>query len=162
VVSHVQSKSGDVSYRHQLDRARRFLERLHDLNHAGWGTANEIEFQDMMWSFFQHCWRVKDWVRRDPSVTSDQKMAVDDLAHQSVALGVCRDLCNGTKHLGARSGAKHGHIEADYVLGFTGLMDCVVEDGQGQEISGIELANLCIAEWERILGLQNLATARLS
>jgi hypothetical protein len=162
MVTHVRSKFGEAGYRHQLDRARRFLERVQDLSHAEWSTANEVEFQDLMESFFLHCWHVKDWVRHDPCVTSNQKMAVDDLARQSAVLMACRDLCNGTKRLGARSGAKQKPIEADYVLGFTVAMDCVIEGAQGQENSGIELAQLCIGEWERILESQGLATARMS
>jgi hypothetical protein len=116
-----------------------------------------------MWAFFQNCWHIKDWVKHDPLVPSATKEIIVDMAeNQSVDLKMCQQLCNGTKHLGARPGAKHSRIESEYVDGFTVDMDCVIEDASGNLISGKDLASRCIAEWERILNSQSLATARLS
>jgi len=41
-------------------------------------------------------------------------------------------------------------------------IDCIFDDGHGNSISGKRLALDCIAEWERILQSQGLATSRLS
>jgi hypothetical protein len=41
-------------------------------------------------------------------------------------------------------------------------IDCIIADGYGKLISGKQLARDCIAEWERILQSQGLATARSS
>jgi hypothetical protein len=149
---------GNTGYRHQLERARRFFSRVYDLSHPDWGTSAEVEFQDMAWAFFQNCWHVKDWVRHDPKVTDAQKTAVIDMAHNSSDLMVCREMCNGIKHLNKIPGeAAHSHIDAEYADGFTVHMDCVIEDGGGKPISGKELGHRCLAEWERILTSQGLA-----
>jgi hypothetical protein len=148
--------TGYTGYRHQLDRARRFLNRIEGTH------ANEIDFQDMVWAFFQNCWHVKDWVEHDPKVSRPVKDAVEDQARRSWALKICRELCNGTKHLGARHGARHQHVEMDFDSSSKAAMDCVIDDGRGSDISGKELARTCIAEWERILKSHRLATPRSS
>ncbi len=158
---------GNAGYRHQLDRARRFLDRVVQANDVDWSEMDDVGFQDMMWSFFQHCWHVKDWVKYDPLASSAQKAAVSRMAHRSTTLRICRDLCNGTKHLKLKepssgSGASHQHIELDIAPGWgVAQMDCIIDDGHGHPISGKQLARDCIAEWERILQSQGLATARL-
>jgi len=98
MVRNVVVAMGNTGYPHQLDRARRFLDRI-QANYQDLEGINEVEFQDMMWSFFQHCWHVKYWMRHDPLASNAQKKAVNDRAHQSGALMICHDLCNGTKHL---------------------------------------------------------------
>ena len=59
MVRHVQTRAGHIGYRDQLDRARRFLDRMEA------PCSNEVEFQDMVWAFFQNCWHVKDWIEND-------------------------------------------------------------------------------------------------
>jgi hypothetical protein len=150
---------GNAGYRHQLERARRFRGRIYDLIHADWGTSpDEIAFQDMMWAFFQNCWHVKDWIKNDPLVPSATKSILVDLAeNHSADLKMCQELCNATKHLGARPGAKHSHVDSTSIDGFPVDMDCMIEDASGNQISGKHLAQRCIAEWERILTSQGLA-----
>ena len=158
---------GNGGYRHQLDRARRFLERVL-AGFEGLEDLNDVEFQDMMWSFFQHCWHVKDWLHHDPLALTAQKTAALALAHQSSALMICRDLCNGTKHLNLRHpssgvGASHQYMDLDIDTGLGRYeVDCIIDDGRGTLISGKRLAQDCIAEWELILQSQGLATARPS
>lgn len=169
----IQSVSGAAGYRDQLDRARRFLDRvvksefdLEITQHMG--NMDHVEFQDMMWSFFQHCWHVKDWIRRDPVASSAQKTAACRMAERSTPLKICRDLCNGTKHLqldnpGSAAGANYEHIDMT-IAPEKGLfvLDCVIDDGRGNLISAKQLAHECIADWERILKSQGLDTARMS
>jgi hypothetical protein len=118
MVRQIQSVSGATGYRHQLDRARRFLDRVQAANNADWGNMNDVEFQDMMWAFFQNCWHVKDWIDHDPLVPRGTKDAAIDLAHQSPDLKMCQQLCNRTKHLGARPGASHHHINTSIAPGW--------------------------------------------
>jgi hypothetical protein len=153
--------SGNTGYRHQLDRVRRFLERFEGPH------ANDVDFQDMAWAFFQNCWHLKDWVDNDPLASAAQKTAVIRQAHASAVLMICRDLCNGTKHLGLErpgsgSGAGHDHVAITIVPGGPSTIDCIVQDGFGNPTSGKQLARDCVKEWERILQSQKLNTAQLS
>jgi hypothetical protein len=162
MVRHVQTRAGHLGYRHQLDRARRFLERMEqsvdDMDDEG---MTDVDFQDFVWAFFQNCWHVKDWVEHDPLVSPIAKQAVIAQARQSVVLKVCREMCNGTKHLGARQGASHDHIDTTIVPGGPIIRDCQIDNGAGQLVSGKLLAHQCIAEWVSILQSQGLATGRL-
>jgi hypothetical protein len=163
MVRHVQTRAGHIGYRDQLDRARRFLERMEqsvdDMDDEG---MTDVDFQDMVWAFFQNCWHVKDWVDHDPVVSLVTKQAVLAQAYRSVVLNVCQDMCNGTKHLGARQGASHDHVDTTIVPGGPIIRDCLIDSGAGQLVSGRMLARQCIAEWVSILQSQGLETARRS
>jgi hypothetical protein len=167
MASGFQTVSGNNGYRHQLDRARRFLERV-ETDYQGLEDINEVEFQDMLWSFFQHTWHIKDWLRHDPLASSGQKKVAISMAHRSSVLKICCDLCNGTKHLkldrpSSGAGATHLYVDMNIVPGRGRFeIDCILDDGHGTQISGKKLAQDCITEWERILSGQGLAIARLS
>jgi hypothetical protein len=165
VVRGLQTRSGHIGYRDQLDRARRFLDRVERpiLDELDLQELDDVAFQDEMWAFFQNCWHIKDWISNDPLVLSATKDAVISMAHQSQDLLICRDLSNGTKHFGLRDGAMHVRTDTtvDFERGFIEV-DCVIDDGNGQEISGKALARRCVEEWERILDVHGLATARRS
>jgi hypothetical protein len=158
----IETISGNTGYRHQLDRVRRFLDRVEGPH------TSDVEFQDMMWAFFQNCWHLKDWVDHDPLASDAQKKEVIDQAHASAPLKICRDLCNGTKHLGvdrkpsSGTGAAHDHVAITIVSGESSTIDCIVKDGFGSPISGKWFARDCVAEWERILQSAGLNTTRLS
>jgi hypothetical protein len=155
-VKGTQTRAGHIGYRSQLDRARRFLDRLDTPG------INDVDFQDIMWAFFQNCWHVKDWLHNDPKVDQTVKAAAIARAHDSVALKVCQEMCNGTKHLGQRLGASHDHIDTNVTPGGETLIDCIVDNGAGKMVSGRALAHQCIAEWVGILEFHGLATARMS
>ena len=120
----IESVAGNTGYRHQLDRARRILERVEPMSMTEWdaaadGVADDVEFQDMMWAFFQNCWHVKDWLRNDPSVPAAVKKSAIELLHNEAGpLKICHELCNGTKHLGQRSGASHRRVDLEIVPGW--------------------------------------------
>ena len=159
----VQTRAGHIGYRHQLDRVRRFLARVEG------GHASDVDFQDMIWSFFQHCWHLKDWVEHDPLASPTQKSAVKRAVHNSPLLLICRDMCNGTKHLkldnpSSGTGAQHNHVDMKITPGsdHPAELDCLIDDGMGRLISGKQLARDCVAEWERILTATGLNTARMS
>ena len=163
----MQVSGGYPEYLQQLDRARRFLDRV-DRHIEDLEQIDSVEFQDMMWSFFQHCWHVKDWVKNDQALSPAQVAAVLAKACESASLIVCQDICNATKHLQlsrprSGTGAGHRHVETIIEPERGRLeVDCIIYDGQGHTISGKQLGRDCIDEWERILQSEGLATARRS
>lgn len=153
------------TYREQLDRVRRFRARLDEEYHS------QLVFQDIMWSFFQHCWHLKDWVKNDRILVTDaQRAGVHAAVHAPGSpLLVCRDLCNGTKHLtladpSSGTGARHHHMSTTVFLGSNRPVeiDCLIDDGSGtgKLISGLQLAGECVALWEHILKAQGLDIGR--
>jgi hypothetical protein len=164
MIQTVQSVTGNTGYRDQLDRARRFLDRILASPQDNGDSPSEVEFQDNVWAFFQNCWHVKDWVESDPLASPAQKNAVLAEAHRSSLLKICKQMCNGTKHLEVRKGeAQHSYVETTGIPGYrTFSMDCLIDDGAGNSISSKDLGRQCIAEWERILSAQGLAITRRS
>ncbi len=163
MVRHVQTRAGHIGYRDRLDRARRFLERIErSVDDMGDDGITHVDFQHIVWAFFQNCWHVKDWVLYDPLVDQVTKDAVCKRAHDSGVLRVCQDMCNGTKHLGSRPGASHDHIDTTIVPGGPIIRDCLIDTGAGKLVSGRMLAHQCIGEWVSILQSHGLTTAQLS
>lgn len=161
------SQNGHIGYRNQLDRARRMLERIETAaSNLDFIEIDDVAFQDDVWSFFQACWHVKDWVRHDPLVPQATKDAIKQQAERSRVLLMCHDVCNGTKHLKLTTpragGARYHSTESKLEGGLVVSMDGWIDDGAGNHISAKSLARQCIAEWERILQGHGLATARMS
>jgi|GEM_PF-2222468 len=47
----VRSVSDSTGYKHQLNRARRFLDRV-QMTTDDWADMDDVELQDMMWAFW--------------------------------------------------------------------------------------------------------------
>jgi hypothetical protein len=90
---HVVSFKSGSGYRAQLDRARRFLDRVQSLD-----PRRDVDYQDDVWAFFQNCWHIKDWLKHDYRVPASVRDRAIAAAHRSKVLQVCRDMGNGTKH----------------------------------------------------------------
>lgn len=151
----VQVRAGHIGYRHQLDRTRRFLERIEGPH------SNDVDFQDMVWAFFQNCYHVRDWVCNDPLLEKSQVTSIRTKASRSLPLQRCGDLCNGTKHLREKP-TRHSHVDIVITPGEQVNLDCIIDVGCNQQISAKQLARECVAEWEHIFQSEGLATARLS
>ncbi len=141
-------------YLDQLERVRRFLNRIHQQDRS------PIEYGDDIWSFFQNCWHLKDWVKNDPSVLSNVSQSIERLVAASPSLMICADLANGTKHLklkDPRVGAKPSHCNLTIVPGESSKVEYLVDSGSGTQQNSLDLARECLREWERILHEQGLA-----
>jgi hypothetical protein len=153
-------------YLDQLNRARRFLERMKA------ATQGE-EFQDMAWAFFQNCWHVKDWLRNDrrvPNHPNSPNSRCSQMAHASAALKICKGICNGTKHLifdhDQHEGSEH-YLAITMPLAPVGVadnkpneFDFVIHKVDPRFASGKKLADECIAEWVHILRSEGFDTTR--
>lgn len=140
-------------YMSQLNRVRRFLERISDQDRS------PVEYEDDMWSFFQNCWHLKDWVKNDRRVPQHVRDSIEGLAGHSGPLQICADLANGTKHLELRDprvGAKPSHYNVSIVPGEWSKVEYTVDPGNGTQQDGLDLARKCLLEWESILGAQGL------
>jgi hypothetical protein len=143
------------------------LERVENAaSDLDWSEVDDVGFQDDLWSFFQACWHIKDWMRHDPLVPQPIKDAIKQQAESSPLLLMCHDICNGTKHLKLTTprggGARYDSTESRLVDGFVVSMDGWIDDGTGKRISAKDLARKCLAEWVRILQSHGLTIARMS
>jgi hypothetical protein len=155
----IQAKTGQ-GYREQLDRARRFLERIEST-----GPRRDVDYQDDVWAFFQNCWHVRDWLTMDKRVSKEVRNAIHQAVKNSTALTLCEGMANGTKHLvGLSQGksAEHAFTETKIIPGVETTLDCMIDIGEEKYLSARALGKECVAEWERILTSHGLAVAQRS
>jgi hypothetical protein len=144
-----------AAYKEQLERIRRFLGRieLYDRPYD--------EYEDDIWSFFQNCWHLKDWLKNDDELTVLQRDSVESRVAASPNLMVCADLANARKHLkltSPRVGANHSHKNFLIVIGGPSKVEYFINMGTGAKVEGLQLAHACLAEWEQILNDMGLKT----
>src|SRR5437016_3705170 len=87
-----------MRYQDQLERVRRYHKRFADLDSgiADWiPTDNYI---DDMYAFFQNCYHLKDWLKKDPAFNAPED--IEKFVTKTPCLALCADICNATKHLG--------------------------------------------------------------
>lgn len=147
-------RTGVTGYRDQLDRMRRFLGRIVDPARP----PDLASYQDDVWSFFQNCWHLKDWVKHDPLLAGGTKDKITAAVEASRTLTIANDMANATKHLelrGARAPAAHAHIQV-VLDGGDSRIECVIEV-DGVHLLASVVAKSCVAEWERILVAEGLS-----
>ncbi|WP_156888939.1 hypothetical protein [Rhodococcus sp. BH4] len=81
------------AWQDQYQRMQRSLTRLQ----AG-VEADAAEARDALYHFWQDAWHLRDWITAPPSPKYLEK-ETRQLFEDSVALGACRDIANGVKHL---------------------------------------------------------------
>jgi hypothetical protein len=139
----------------QFDRVRRMLNRIE--NNVGRSVS---DYGDDVWSFFQNCWHLKDWIKNDPHVSIHG--SIEDLVKGSAPLMICADLANATKHLQftkyVRVGAKPSHANITITPGEPSTVQYLVDPGTGAQLDALDLARHCVSEWERLLAAHGVAT----
>lgn len=82
----------------QLERSRRYLQRLRDIYAGVFNDGNTKQtYEDDVLSFFMHCYHVRDWLIH-AEVAPVQAKKVDEFISGSSCLKLCADICNGVKH----------------------------------------------------------------
>lgn len=161
----LDTRFGAIGYLDQIDRIRRFVERV---------TAPRVnedwerfiaDYQDDVFSFFQHCWHLKDWIRNDPELSGEQKKRIIEAAEHSKVLAIANDMANGTKHLRLyepKAGAGYACLALSNAADFS-TVDCQISiDGDDRLQSGRRIAVKCVEEWEKILRKEKLPVRRRS
>jgi hypothetical protein len=59
-------------------------------------ACNEPDTRDALFNFAVSAYHIRDWVQKLRPELSD---AADDLLNREEGIGVCRDLCNASKHI---------------------------------------------------------------
>lgn len=160
IAGSIALRTGATGYRDQLDRVLRYLSRVH----AAEGDPNQrfiVDYQDDVWSFFQNCWHLKDWIRNDPLLSEDVKERIKEAVENSPVLAIANDMANGTKHLELhrpRAGASYDHVRIA-TGGETSSLECMIQvkgEDHREFRPARELATECVQEWERILQAEGL------
>jgi hypothetical protein len=128
-------------------------------------------YLDEVYAFFQNCFHLKDWLRQDPASASAVG-DVESVINNSLNLGLCADLCHGSKHMKLTRKVRVSrdtritHQDAqigvhDYALGTgpevpsTFAAQYQVE-AAGKTYDAFDIAKGCVAEWETYLKAKGL------
>lgn len=148
----------------QWERTKRYFERFETLSRKGRiHDSNSENYVDDVYSFFIHCYHLKDWIAEDPS--SPLQGTVRDFGRSSASFEICRDLCNGVKHLKVKDprsnltvhylGRKHFRFNVAKRLI---SMSVFVQTADGER-EAFDIARTCMAEWEAFFASKDAATS---
>jgi len=151
------------SYRQQYDRMKRFLERIKSQN------RDQLAYIDDVWSFYMHCYHLKDWIRNDPQIKSGVGKKIEDKINESDALRKVADLANRVKHFHLKPKMIRGNNANVASIGVTmtppnltleseetDLASCtvkyrvIIKTDRGDKIDGLQLAKDAVKEWDEI------------
>lgn len=134
-----------MAYLDQLGRVRRFLARLSEMRRAS------DEYDDDLWSYFQHCYHLRDWIINDPAVPKLTKDAIV-VGYSAIAeLEVCGDLANGTKHSVLQHKDSRPVSRNVTVGGGENFQEWIIATADGRQYKSLELATACLQKWEALL-----------
>jgi hypothetical protein len=74
-----------------LKRLRRWHDRVREAARIG-----HPDLEDFIFVFFQCCYQMREWMLQTATIPPDE---VNRFYADTKALRLCRDICNGTKHL---------------------------------------------------------------
>lgn len=170
-------------WRDQYNRMLRSHKRLRVA--AGPTSLSSEDARDELYHFFQNAFHLRDWLKKDSSITipaTDIESLFSNTSNAVPALQLAADLANGIKHLGLDRPAKTGDKSTAFSnqdVGLTlGVFETVAEFGppasellepaaataeyrwtvtsSGQARDALDLADEVVAEWEKWLAAQGL------
>jgi hypothetical protein len=150
--------SGPAPWEQQWKRVGRWFSRFRETA-SGRDHHRESEYyQDEVYTFFQNCHHLKDWLKND-SASADATSDVEDFISSSPPLRLCADLANGSKHLKltrrarvdpkTKIGSRHFSLELGD--GRPRIAAKYQVEAAGKRQDAFWLAKECMSEWEAYL-----------
>jgi hypothetical protein len=142
----------------QLRRVKRYLTRIENQN------RDATDYDDDLWSFFQNCWHLKDWVKNDPDVSESLSETIEEIVKKYPHIIVCADLANRTKHLRLncppRVDAQFKQRNVTLHVGnpTTSESEHIITRGDGTRMIALAVARKAVEEWLEIFATHGLKT----
>ena len=86
-------------YQDQLKRVERYYKKIEDLPCGVGETEKSWLYCDDIYTFFMHCYHLKDYLKNDPEYTKHTNSEIESYISSTRSLSLCADICNGLKHL---------------------------------------------------------------
>lgn len=148
-------------WRGQYNRIRRWIDKFKNLSIAeNKSSAKTHEYYDTMYTCFQNIFFLKDWLMNEASIEFQHIPTLkDDLntfINSNVVMGICRDICNGTKHYDINNPS----IDSEF--GFIRQYNPIskIQDNAeweiiicagGQVYNPLELIEECVSLWDKFI-----------
>jgi hypothetical protein len=148
-----------MKYLEQLNRVRRFLKRVETLHRtsAPWRSDENkrLEYEDMLWAFFQNCWHLKDWIKNDLDAPNELRHGLEKALESGSYIPLCADLANRNKHLSLRINRRNGKLQARFTITVGGPLRILhryqVIYGDGDSLGALDVARGAVEEWEKLI-----------
>lgn len=147
------------NYLDQWERVLRWYKRLSQIYTGISHTQPDIYYQDEIHAFFENCYHLKHWLEKSgkpsPSFTGPRSGVSDSMK-------ICRDICNGDKHLVLDNTAfdkttKLSRKDITIVIGSPHIIkEKYYVKVLGKDIDVKDIADGCIKEWKSFLKNNNL------
>jgi len=128
---------------------------------------DSTEYDDDLWSFFQNCYHLKDWIKNDPDVGDEIRDVVEGFVDSDKELRICADLAIRSKH-----SELNRHIREDAKVtsrnvtiypptagsGSVGTSTCehTITLRDGRECIALDVARKAVEAWECFLSNNRL------
>ena len=149
------------SYKEQLERVQRWLDRIEV---QGWDRIeyrdgfkeflDRIQYEDFLWTFFQNCWHLKDWIKNDDALPRNVCETVEDEVKKFESLMICADLANRSKHLELKNIRRDARAIAEIrlVVGESKISrDYMVVLADGSKHPALDVARNAMKDWRTLL-----------
>lgn len=122
------------------------------------------EYEDDIWSFFQNCWHLKDWIKNDDTVHEKHRKSVEKDLKKIDSILMCADLANRSKHLKLTSSRVDADVSSRGIhihaapQGRGGYVEYkfIITDSTGCHYDAIEIAKSSVKKWFEILTSYNI------
>lgn len=145
-----------AKWEQQLQRTKRYLQKFRQVNDGRPHDQHASNYDDVVITFFQHCYHVKDWIKNDPACGSWS--SVESFINATLELAICADICNATKHLTLktqRSGSTPQITGSHLQLNIGGEIPAISIkyeiDASDGPMDAFELAEKCVAAWDQFV-----------
>jgi hypothetical protein len=147
----------------QHERMKRSYLRFSALDQGRPHDMPSEHYVDEVYSFFQNCYHLKDWIKNDPTVPQIARLAVEPYINSTRSLRLCADICNSAKHLtlgSPRSGENPTFGTKKFALNLgagpaTISLKYQVDTDSGP-MDAFQLGTECVEAWETFLSSHGL------
>jgi hypothetical protein len=154
-----------MTYQEQLARVRRSLARVENWSvnpQLELPQERQVEYEDMLFAFFQNCWHLKDWIKNDAAAPRTLAGPIEQLCGQHQSLLLCADVANGTKHLRLTSPRVGGQVVPEIMVRLTDSFVTgestsqiryvyKITDATGNSFDALTVARQAIRDWETLI-----------
>lgn len=144
----------------QFERVKRFLKRIQNQD------RDSVAYDDDLWTFFQQCYHLKDWIKNDLGIRDEIRNEVEAFVNGNEELRICADLANRSKHLKLDKVRDDARITSRSVTIYpptagsdsTGASTCehIITLGDGRKRRASDVAKRAVEAWECFLSDKKL------
>ena len=152
----------DYPFSKKYHAMMRAYAKLHRISVDNGPNIVNTEAADLAEAFFNQCYHLKDWIKKDPAV--GPRVDVEAYIRNVGALRIVADYCNSLKHAGLDQKSRSGgqvenvltHLKMDITpRGFVSSAQVEIILG-GKRYNAYKLATDCVAAWRTFFALNSI------